>query len=84
MFLENQQKPNPTAVPAFMSKNFANEFTNKIDTTKPYIFTSLVAWPLYWLYRGLEWSHKRQFIKLPVYIQRVRNCKNVFLTYTIL
>ncbi|XP_073838958.1 uncharacterized protein [Musca autumnalis] len=58
--------PNPTLI----SHNFPKDFENKINTTKPYIFASLVTWPVYWLYRGLEWGRQRENMKLPMYIHR--------------
>ncbi|KAM7355572.1 uncharacterized protein ACRADG_001601 isoform 1-T1 [Cochliomyia hominivorax] len=54
----------------FVSNNLPADFAYKFNKTKPYILTSFIAWPLFWLYRGLEWSSYRQSTRLPMYIQK--------------
>lgn len=37
----------------------------------PFVFTSMVSWPLFWLWRGLDWKNKQPKDVLPFYIRNV-------------
>uniref|UniRef100_A0A1I8MK11 HIG1 domain-containing protein n=1 Tax=Musca domestica TaxID=7370 RepID=A0A1I8MK11_MUSDO len=67
---EQQAMVAPPPIPMMIGHNFPKDLEMKINTTKPYIFASLVSWPFYWLYRGLEWGRHRENVKLPAYIHR--------------
>ncbi|KAI9588672.1 hypothetical protein GQX74_004517 [Glossina fuscipes] len=54
----------------FLNNNFPSDFEHKLREVRPYIFTSFIMWPSYWLYRGLDWGYRRQYVHLPVYIHR--------------
>ncbi|XP_065362415.1 uncharacterized protein LOC135955919 isoform X1 [Calliphora vicina] len=54
----------------FIHNNMPIGFEQKFNKTKPYIMASFIAWPVFWLYRGLEWSSHRQNARLPMYIQK--------------
>ncbi|XP_037816277.1 uncharacterized protein LOC119606766 [Lucilia sericata] len=54
----------------FINNNMPVGFQQKLEQTKPYIMASFIAWPIFWLYRGLEWSSHRQNARLPMYIQK--------------
>ncbi|XP_075161697.1 uncharacterized protein LOC142234491 isoform X2 [Haematobia irritans] len=56
--------------PILMDYNFPKNLQEKISITQPYVFTSFIAWPCYWIYRGLEWNNQSQRLKLPVYIHK--------------
>ena len=60
----------------FIQNNMPHDFEYKLEKTKPYIAASFIAWPMFWLYRGLEWKSHRHNSRLGMYIQKVMNlCK---------
>lgn len=51
--------------------NFPSDFNEKLRRGMPFMGASFVIWPIFWLYRGLDWGYQRQYVSLPVYIQKV-------------
>lgn len=54
-----------------VAKHFPQDSNEKIQKGMPFVGASILMWPLFWLYRGLDWGHQRQYVTLPVYIQKV-------------
>ncbi|KAM7355573.1 uncharacterized protein ACRADG_001601 isoform 2-T2 [Cochliomyia hominivorax] len=48
----------------------SSEFENHVKSISPFLITGIIAWPSYWLYRGLEWHHIRGQEPLNVYIRK--------------
>ncbi|XP_054733783.1 uncharacterized protein LOC129241473 isoform X2 [Anastrepha obliqua] len=42
----------------FIQKNAPLDFETKMARVRPFVFTSFIAWPAFWVYRGLDWSNK--------------------------
>lgn len=54
-----------------VEKNFPKDFNEKFQRGMPFVGASFIFWPIFWLYRGLDWGYQRQYVTLPVYIQKV-------------
>ncbi|XP_037816278.1 uncharacterized protein LOC119606767 [Lucilia sericata] len=48
----------------------SSEFEKQLRSSSPFLITGLIAWPSYWLYRGLEWHSVRDVETLPSYIRK--------------
>ncbi|CAD7004734.1 uncharacterized protein LOC101463462 isoform X2 [Ceratitis capitata] len=55
----------------FLSKNAPLDFETKMARARPFIFASFIAWPAYWIYRGMDWSNRAHVERsLVTYINR--------------
>ncbi|XP_065362416.1 uncharacterized protein LOC135955919 isoform X2 [Calliphora vicina] len=48
----------------------SSEFEKQLSASSPFLITGLIAWPSYWLYRGVEWHRVRNIEPLPLYIRK--------------
>uniref|UniRef100_A0A1B0G7A9 Uncharacterized protein n=1 Tax=Glossina morsitans morsitans TaxID=37546 RepID=A0A1B0G7A9_GLOMM len=48
----------------------SKEFENNVKATAPFLVTGMLAWPLYWGYRGIGWHRYRNTEILPLYIRK--------------
>ena len=49
----------------------SRNFEDNMDSMGPFLAASVVAWPLYWFGRGIEWSSPQIKEPLQVYIRKV-------------
>lgn len=56
----------------FLQNNAPLDFETKMARARPFIFASFIAWPAYWIYRGMDWSNRAHLERsLVTYINRV-------------
>ncbi|XP_011205848.2 uncharacterized protein LOC105227968 isoform X1 [Bactrocera dorsalis] len=55
----------------FLQNNAPLDFETKMARARPFIFASFIAWPAYWIYRGMDWSNRAHMERsLVTYINR--------------
>ncbi|XP_067647723.1 uncharacterized protein [Eurosta solidaginis] len=56
------KEPEPISYAAefrdFLQNNAPLDFDTKMARARPFIFASFIAWPAYWMYRGMDWSNR--------------------------
>uniref|UniRef100_A0A1A9VN42 Uncharacterized protein n=1 Tax=Glossina austeni TaxID=7395 RepID=A0A1A9VN42_GLOAU len=48
----------------------SKDFENNVRATAPFLATGMLAWPVYWAYRGIGWHKYRNTEILPLYIRK--------------
>ncbi|XP_036337048.1 uncharacterized protein LOC118747167 [Rhagoletis pomonella] len=42
----------------FIQNNAPLDFETKMARARPFVFASFIAWPAFWMYRGMDWSNR--------------------------
>ncbi|EDV95534.1 GH15759 [Drosophila grimshawi] len=54
----------------FINRNAPQGFAPKLHNMLPYLGISFVAWPSYWIWRGIHWQTRRRSERIGLYIHR--------------